>query len=452
MNSILASGLPRYNTANLTDNIKFDNQSVIIGEFAGRDIKQQADVSTNYFNTFLGYSAGQNSVKASDTIFIGAQTGMNLYSGSNNIMIGREQDDGTFTSVYDMLSIGLFNKTLNNSISVGSYNQANGYLTLSLGKYNTTTGNRNITIGNNAEYSGSYNINIGNNNVNIDVTGPITNCISIGNNIEMHDRAIMIGNNLTGTETTIMNIGNMIVQNSEGLFLSQSNLVPVCIGFQQDQQTPLPSTSNAYSLYTNGGIYVNDRIAIGNFILSANSNITTEIEYILPEIPDDLQNTNNLALSLNNRNELTWKRMYQNTDEIPQGSTNLYYNEAQVDARVDAQFYQKFNPFFDTRLLQKVSSISLDQLQNGSSNRMIIDNVYNGDISVTGRLNANHLIVNKIEVLGYGNNTDWMQSSSSALATGLSDLNIVIKNTSNSLIAALNALSARVSALESRFP
>jgi hypothetical protein len=470
MNSILPSGLPRYNSANLTDNIKFDNQSVIIGENAGKDVKQQAALSKNYFNTFLGYSAGQNSAKASDTIFVGAQSGMNLYSGSNNIIIGRERDDGTFISVYDILSLGLFNQTLNNSISVGSYNQTNGYMSLGIGKYNVATGDANVTIGNNAVYNGSYNINIGNNNTgptapqdpyqNIDPVLLTTNkSIAIGNNIEMRNQAIMIGNNLTGTDTTVMNIGNVIIQDNQGLFLSQSNITPVCIGFQRGQtdqsqsqdggQTTLqllPTTSNAYSLYTNGGLYVQDRIAIGNFILSANSNITSEIEYILPDLPTNLQDANNVALSLNNKNELIWKRIYQNTDELPQGTTNLYYNNAQVDARVDAKFYEVFNSYFDDRLIQMAPVISLDQLKNGTSNKMIVNNVYQGDISVTGRLNVNHLIVNKIEVLGYGTNVG------SALSSGLSDLNTVILNTSNALIAAINSLAARVAILESRVP
>jgi hypothetical protein len=460
MNSILPSGLPRYNTANLTDNIKFENQSVIIGEYAGRDIKQAADISKNYFNTFVGYRAGQNSVSVGDTIFLGAQAGMNLYNGSNTIILGREADNGSFVSAYNMLSLGYFNKTETNSISVGSYNTTNGYLSLSAGKYNTATGDNNVTLGNGNQYIGSYNVNIGNKNA---LSG-MQNCICIGNNINdsgilaagrtggLTD-AIIIGNNLVATSDTLqMNIGNTLLKDAQGIYVGQGTS-NVYIGFQQGDETPL--TSNMYSLYTKNGLYVADRLAIGGVTLISNSNLATDVEYILPVLPDNVKDTTNVALSLDANNQMIWRRLYQNTDELPQGNANLYYNDARVDARVEAKFHEKFNPYFDIRLYEMTPTITLDRVKNGTSNQMIVNNKFQGNLALTGslavaeKLNVNHLIVNKIEVLGYGGNID-TATGTAGLTTAVTDLTNVITNTSNQLVNALNALATRVALLESR--
>jgi hypothetical protein len=471
MDTILPSGLPRYNVANITDNIKFENQSVIIGEFAGKDIKTNP-TATNYFNTFIGYKAGQNSVSMGDTILLGSEAGMNVYRGSNLIVLGREETDGTLVEAFNMLSVGFFNKTLTNSISVGSYNKTNGYMSLSVGKLNTTAGDHNITLGHNIIYDGSENVHIGTNNIiaNSDsslvignnITGnEINNAIVIGNNISLDNAksAMMIGNNLLGSEGVLMNIDNSIIKTNEGLYLGisteSSNIVPVCIGFSTSDAIPV--TSNNYSLYTRNGAYFADRLTIGSFTLIAGSGSGSEMAYVLPDVPNDVQDTTNYALSLNNdtsNNVMVWKKLYQNTDELPQGNKNLYYNDSQVDARVEAKFHEKFNPYFDIRLSDTMSTITLDRVTNGINNKMIVGGKYDGDLSISGRLNANHLIVNKIEVLGYGGNTDWMSSSTSGLSTlnaAVTDLTSIISSTSNQLVNALNALANRVSILESKF-
>jgi DNA-dependent RNA polymerase auxiliary subunit epsilon len=218
-------------------------------------------------------------------------------------------------------------------------------------------------------------------------------------------------------------------------------------------------------LYARNGAYVADRLTIGTVTLIAGtagsveepqSESQSEITYILPQLPADVQDITNYALSLDNNNNdniMVWKRLYQNTDELPQGTNNLYYNDAQVDARVEAKFHEKFNPYFDIRFIDKMPSITLDRVTNGINNQMIINGKYQGDLFVSGRLNVNHLIVNKIEVLGYGGNSDVLSSSTSglsALGTAITDLTTIITNTSNQLVNALNTLTNRVATLESR--
>lgn len=480
MDTILPNGLPRYNVANITDNIKFENQSVIIGENAGKDIKLNPSVTNNYFNTFVGYKAGQNSVSMGDTILMGAEAGMNIYRGSNLIVLGREQTDGSLVEVFNMLSLGFFNTTLTNSISVGSYNSTNGYMSLSFGKHNAPTGDYNVAVGNEIGYSGSHNVHIGNNNIitsseaslviGNNITGnQATYSVIIGNNISVDstDTSIMIGNNLVGTDGIHMNIDNSIIKDDAGLYFGRSdetsNILPVCIGFAPADVIPV--TSNHYSLYARNGAYVADRLTIGTVTLIAGtagsveepqSESQSEITYILPQLPADVQDITNYALSLDNNNNdniMVWKRLYQNTDELPQGTNNLYYNDAQVDARVEAKFHEKFNPYFDIRFIDKMPSITLDRVTNGINNQMIINGKYQGDLFVSGRLNVNHLIVNKIEVLGYGGNSDVLSSSTSglsALGTAITDLTTIITNTSNQLVNALNTLTNRVATLESR--
>ena len=47
MLSILATGEARYNTNALNNNLKFDNQSAIVGENAGKDLKIGAAILRN---------------------------------------------------------------------------------------------------------------------------------------------------------------------------------------------------------------------------------------------------------------------------------------------------------------------------------------------------------------------------------------------------------------------
>ncbi len=414
MNNILPSGFPRFNSGNLVNNITFDNQSTIIGEYAGKDLNLSINPNLrNLNNTFIGLRAGQNSLDVGDTILIGRETGMNLYTGSNNIMIGRDNDQGFLSTMFDVISLGYMNNTADDSISLGSYNTSLGY--------------QNLLTGKNNQVSGTGNINIGNQNVlqNVD------NSICIGNNNHYSDGndRIMIGNNLHGSFR--INVGNTLYKTDNEIYLGMSDL-PVGIGYTNEE----PLNSN-YSLYAKDGVHTN-KIKLGSIVLIGNQD-AGDVVYTLPTSP---ANYANMALSLNNSNEMIWTRLYMNTDEIQQGTSNLFYNEPMIDQRVDARFdanlSKRFSTYFDVDFDKKIPTVTLDSIQNGLTNQMIVDKQYNNDLFINGTLSVDRLIVNKIEVVGYGNEY---------LPAGIKydSYDIV---TSNEFLSTINILLNRIRSLE----
>ena len=127
MNNILASGFARYNAGNITNNISFENQSTIIGEFSGQNILDTSTLYRNFYNTFVGYKAGQNSINVVKNIFVGFEAGLNVYAGSNNIIIGKNEDYGNSMNIYDIVSVGNGNYTETASMSLGTSNINKGY-------------------------------------------------------------------------------------------------------------------------------------------------------------------------------------------------------------------------------------------------------------------------------------------------------------------------------------
>lgn len=482
MNSILPSGVPRYNTGNLANNIKFDSQSVVIGEYAGKDLVLGEQ---NFYNTLLGYRAGQNSVDIVDNIFIGAETGINIYSGSNNILIGRESTDGMLGASYNALSLGYFNKLSTNSIFIGSYNESIGFQNIFLGIANSVSGDENIVLGNNNILNNSDQIIcIGNNNFTVS-----SNVIIIGNSLYHHNATINIGDTFLRYDTYMsydmsnydmsniysdsninlnsnLSNSNIIITNvtsniASTIFIGCSDVrTRVVTGFTEPIHF---ETSNHHSLLSKNGI-ITDRITIGNFVttsscnliismtslpyisLVCSCNLKDNIEYVLPELPD--RSLNNVALSLNDKNEMIWKKLSMNTDEIMQGTSNIYYDANLVDARVEANFHNKFDMYFEDSYEKRIPLLSVDRLKNGTSNKMIVDGHYDGDISVSGKLFANHLIVNKIEVLGYGNNYQNVISPIGGYSSD--DVSKIVTDTSNNLVNIINGLIHRIQQLEAR--
>jgi len=400
-NNILASGFPRYNFANLLENLKFGNESLAIGKNAGKNLNFTS-VDKNSFNTILGTQAGYNSLSIANTILVGHKAGTNLYSGSNNIIIGGEDDKGKYEYLNETISLGILNKLNNNSIAVGSYNFNDGLLNIIYGYYNnilSSNSSYNIIIGNfNITSNASKNINIGNNNI-------------INNN-----DTIFIGNNLSDNNYDI-NIGNAFARykkTNEEKYVVIGDIIndyPVCIGYN-DIKT-LPITSTFFSLYVNSSIYTKNAIQIGNTSLIANSNSTSNISYILPDfIPDN----SNFFLTSDIYGQLFWKNLnsinnigsysgidiaasnvysiIKNTDYLPEGTSNKYFDCNLVSFLINDDYDKKIsNAAYDV-LSNIEQMISLDELRNQAGNKIIKNGIISDNLIIFGTL-----IVNKLEII-----------------------------------------------------
>jgi hypothetical protein len=106
------------------------------------------------------------------------------------------------------------------------------------------------------------------------------------------------------------------------------------------------------------------------------------------------------------------------TDEITEGSTNLYYTGER----------------FDERLMTK----TLDYIHNGTSNKYITNDIYTNSLLITGTLT-----VGKIQVLG----VDFQNSGQQIEFATKNEVN-ELKQRVDNLSILVNSLVARVSALE----
>lgn len=481
MNNILPSGLPRFNSASVTNNINFNDQSVIIGEYAGKDLVLGSILYPNYFNTFIGYKAGQSSLNVRDSIFVGKEAGINVLTGSNNIILGHDENNILNNTINNTIALGFNTKTDTNTITIG-YGQTNsGFHNIALGRFNDVFGSYNINIGNNNLMNNLNNsIFIGNDNQNT-WTANNSNVIIIGNNILddsklyfsnlISSEPILIGNNLYGDNRFIINIGNSILKynnynGNKALIFGSSNL-PILTGFEMTDIEAFSGHTEA-SIYAKNAVFT-DKLILGNptnmnmktISLLSQSNMTSNISYVLPLLPDS--SFRNVALSLNENNEMIWKQLLMNSDDVPEGNSNLYYTYERVyteidtylennlnknlkdfvDARIDADFYDKFNTYFNINFDQKLPSLNLDYIKNGTSNQMIVNGYY------PGRLIINHLVVNKIEVVGYGGDYTTTQNINNGIGDIL-ELTNIINNTSNVLLQMINTLSLRVQNMEQR--
>lgn len=433
-NTITADGNSRFSTNSLTDYIFFDNRSAVVGENAGDNLNP----IYSYYNTLLGYKSGERSVYSYFNTFIGSEAGANIQKGTSNIIIGKEYmkilSNNTYSpiSTSNIISLGINNKTSDNSISIGHSNSNIDTYGLSIGRQNIIKGKWTNCIGNdNRLIDSSESIIIGNKNGLLNVNSG-DNVLVIGNS-NLYDKTlhyekllskkpIIIGNNLNNdNESCTINIGDTFVKyddyvNNEYVLIgakgNYSNLPNVTIGFDYTDITcNIINTSNNASLYVKNGIMA-DKIILGNYSSDTEErfevsigvlpNLGTNIQYYLPNLPD---NPNNMFLTTSNNGEMYWKYISTliggggdnggnegdgglsllTTDDLPQGNNNLYFT----------------NQNFDNRFDYKISNTTLDEIQNGTTNTYIKNGIYNRDLVIFGTLT-----VNKIRVLGVNFNPD----------------------------------------------
>jgi hypothetical protein len=421
MNNILPSGKARIGQNEFDDKLSFEFRSTIAGENAGLSLNSPSDaLFQNYFNTFVGYQSGRNSVYSKNSTFIGYNAGNDISIGSNNIYLGNEfydEDENVFRKTrYDVLSIGINNKTNTNSITVGTQNRNLGYKNIVSGIGNNLKDNENILIGcdndssNNSSITlGSYNFNSGFKNIvsghrnrvtnseNIlighdNITSNILHSIIIGKNNFLQNTVdyINIGNNLTYPYK--INIGDTFLKystsNDDMIFLGlhSSNVTPTAIGFLNTEIEFSSNfsyiSSNRHSLYVKNGTYT-DKLTIGKFD-SSNINkysisltcpleLISNIEYVLPKFPE---NYKDIFLTTNDRGIMSWK-------------------EIDVQTQID-------------------DNLNLDKIRNGTSNQYIQNGVYKSNLHVDGLL-----VVNKLQVLGTdvtNYNTQYVQQYSANMS------------------------------------
>lgn len=483
MNNILPSGLPRFNSATITNNLSFNSQSVIIGEYAGKNLPLGNLLYKNFFNTFVGYKAGQNTLDSKDTIFIGNEAGLNIRNTSNSIIIGHDDNAIIDATIIDSVAIGYNRETGTQTITIGYAQHNSGINNISVGRNNYVSGNNNINLGNkNLIPNIASSIFIGNNNVS-DNTKLSSNIIVIGNqslkntgvyfsNL-IESEPILIGNNLYNDNRLTVNVGNSFIKyndyNGIQAVLLGNKTLPVITGVNLNHLNNLNDLmQNNASIYAQNAIYT-DKMILGNMnnpllhtiSLVSNSNLSENITYILPSPPESSLINKNVALSLSSNNEMVWTKLVLNTDDVPEGNSNFYYNNDRlnilidnqlktvinqelkdfVDARIEADFYTKFTSYFNMNFNNRLPYVTLDHINNGTSNQMIINGYYGG------RLMINHLIVNKIEVVGYGNNYATTQNIGNNEIAVLSES---IQNTSNILSRLVNSLTSRLDDIELR--
>ena len=364
----------------LLDNIYFNTQgSAFFGENAGNGLNEE----TNQNNTYIGTNSGSSSLGKSSyfNTFIGANSGKDIgNNSSSNIIIGTNKN--TEQNQQFIISIGLENYTCSHSLTYGQNNS-------NIGNSNIVSGNDNNVQGDDILIFGTQNT------LNIDKS------IVIGhdNNIDMqgYSNCTIIGNGLTLNSNYNLNIHNTFVkhdnfENCETIFIGFDNKydhIKTAIGFDKNNiefENIINTSNDDVDLYINKGLSTNN-IILGSLTsnkflsLGISSNITSNIQYYLPDYPET---TSNMFLTLKDDGEMFWKNVeleqpIMTTDELAVGSSNLYFN----------------NTLFDERFTVNISDISLDNIQNGINNNYIKNGIYNRDLVIFGTLT-----VNKLRVLG----------------------------------------------------
>lgn len=470
-NNILANGESRFNAGGVTNNISFENQSTIIGENAGQNIVDTAATLRNFYNTFVGYKAGQFSINVFKNIFVGFEAGMNVTSGSNNIIIGRNYDGGNSLRLNNIISLGFDNTTPDRSVSIGTSNNILGFANLGIGINNNMSGQQNIAFGNgNTILSNNDVLVIGNNNQTYSGKG---GSIILGNNIIVPDslsasNSIYIGHNLD-CSNYVMNIGNVVYlydnfSNNQILFLGHKNkyndqyALHTAVGFKdtdtftidyQMQQDASNIASNMwYSLYVKDGIYT-DGISLGSYTsnvnysitLKGNPSIASNIHYTLPLLPDSGSNASNVVLSVDQNGVMYWKparfdNAIETTDQLTEGIKNKYYKDDEVSNKINIFIEQRFPTLFEQNYAVKLAQLNLDQIKNGTSNKYIQSGFYDQDLTVSGGITTN-----RIQVLG--NDIQPNTNINNYIAH-------TIGNTSNELVSMIALLLQRIQYLETK--
>jgi hypothetical protein len=143
--------------------------------------------------------------------------------------------------------------------------------------------------------------------------------------------------------------------------------------------------------------------------------------YFTPERAGTISHASNVKAmnyTLETSNLISHRITRLSTDEITEGSTNLYYTGER----------------FDERLMTK----TLDYIHNGTSNKYITNDIYTNSLLITGTLT-----VGKIQVLG----VDFQNSGQQIEFATKNEVN-ELKQRVDNLSILVNSLVARVSALE----
>ena len=425
-NNILATGVARFNVGNNAQYLNFEYNSVIVGENAGKSINLSTEsIVRNYYNTFVGYSSGRNSAVTLENTFVGFEAGTNIQYGSNNILIGRNYNNQRLSRLYDAVGIGIYNKPGDSSVTIGTSNIDYGYRNIFMGmenlsqkSYHTThIGTHNITSNlQDSMVFGNDNV-IKSNTINNDIIllGNRNTFSNIDTTNLFSSSPIFIGNSLYKSSNYTINIADTFLKydnyiNREILHFGPGGRyqdgcnIQMSIGFDKDEIYDLDEfidkSSNYHSLYVKSGIYT-DNLSIGsydnisnyNISISVTSNLTSNIEYILPDYP----HVSNPVLSTNENGEMFWKPVdisNNTTDSLRQGTSNLYYNQSLVDARMSAIFYNKFEQEFGF----KMSQHNTDNIHIGTSNKFIENGIFNSDMYIFGTLTVNRLRVLGVDI------------------------------------------------------
>lgn len=378
-----------------------------------------------------------------DIILLGHQNSIQNYSvcvGSSNTTIGYQNlTYGILNNIYGMQNIALGSDNYyigNNTITIGNNNKINFQTKKSLiiGNNNgyQDTSNQFLSVSSNISSNINDNIIIiGNNNLN----NSLINYSQL-----LSSNPILIGYNLnTSNNNYIINFGDTLLRydnfsNNEILFLGNNNKynktygLHTAIGFNEEeiynidyqiQQATSNESSNIWrSLYVKNGIYT-DCISIGSYsptyiyntsntsriLYDYTSNINfscslytsplliSNIEYTLPILPND---TTNIVLSSDKNGIMFWKNVnfediIKNTDQLKQGTSNLYYNDIFVSSKINAIIRETFGIYFNQYYGQKISTLNLDQIINGTSNRYIQNGIYDQNLNILGSLYVSKL-------------------------------------------------------------
>lgn len=378
-----------------------------------------------------------------DIILLGHQNSIQNYSvcvGSSNTTIGYQNlTYGILNNIYGMQNIALGSDNYyigNNTITIGNNNKINFQTKKSLiiGNNNgyQDTSNQFLSVSSNISSNINDNIIIiGNNNLN----NSLINYSQL-----LSSNPILIGYNLnTSNNNYIINFGDTLLRydnfsNNEILFLGNNNKynktygLHTAIGFYEEeiynidyqiQQATSNESSNIWrSLYVKNGIYT-DCISIGSYsptyiyntsntsriLYDYTSNINfscslytsplliSNIEYTLPILPND---TTNIVLSSDKNGIMFWKNVnfediIKNTDQLKQGTSNLYYNDIFVSSKINAIIRETFGIYFNQYYGQKISTLNLDQIINGTSNRYIQNGIYDQNLNILGSLYVSKL-------------------------------------------------------------
>lgn len=456
-NNILATGVARFNSGGNSDYLNFEYNSVIIGENSGKSLNLSAGgIVRNYYNTFVGYGAGKNSSTTLRNTFIGFDAGTNVQNGSNNILLGKNYTNQQLIKLYDAIAVGSENNPGNSSILIGTSNMDYGYNNIIFGKHNDIEKSYDLAIigMNNITCNISDSFIIGNDNL-IECEDVNSNIILIGNdnhfsaiNSEnlLSSSPILIGHSLYQDASNFtINIGNTFLKYDNYINREIVNIetkskytcnVPVAIGFETEDINILDKfieeSSNQLSLYVHSGIHADfisfgsyDNVSNFNISISASSNLTSNIEYILPDYPD----VNNVVLSTDESGKMFWRQIDlsdRTTDTLKQGTSNLYYNEQLVDARLKATFYDKF----DSEFSLKMSQYNTDNIIIGTSNKFIENGIVNSDMYIFGTLTVNRLRVLGVDIKNDFGINDYIQdivnTSIGALDDKIDDLNTTV--------------------------